>query len=139
TACKKQDSLKFGEVLKKRLMKFSLALKPNKTRLVEFWRFASKHAKQKGRKLETIYFLDFTHYCTRKRKGNFMVGRKTEKTKFKRNVNKIQETLRIIRHWSIKDQTEKINQILRGHYNYYGIAGNPHASLSNNLKLFIDC
>lgn len=53
-----------------------------------------------------------------------MVGRKTEKTRFKRSVNKIQEVLRTIRHWSIKDQVEKINQILRGHYNYYGMAGN---------------
>ncbi|PEC50973.1 group II intron reverse transcriptase/maturase [Bacillus sp. AFS077874] len=120
----RSDALRFGEVLKKRLTKFSLELEPNKTRLVEFGRFASKHAKQKGSKLETIYFLGFTHYCTRNRKGNFMVGRKTEKTRFKRSVNKIQETLRIIRHWSIKDQTEKLNQILRGHYNYYGIAGN---------------
>ncbi|QKE76185.1 hypothetical protein HPK19_24740 (plasmid) [Arthrobacter citreus] len=32
--------------------------------------------------------------------------------------------MRVIRHWSIKDQTEKLNQILRGHYNYYGMAGN---------------
>uniref|UniRef100_UPI0005F031D4 group II intron maturase-specific domain-containing protein n=1 Tax=Neobacillus niacini TaxID=86668 RepID=UPI0005F031D4 len=50
--------------------------------------------------------------------------RKTEKTRFKRSLNKIQEVLRTIRHWPIKDQAEKINQILRGHYNYYGMAGN---------------
>jgi RNA-directed DNA polymerase len=120
----RSDATRFQEVLKKRLRKFSLELEPNKTRLVEFGRFASKHAKQKGRKLETIYFLGFTHYCTRNRKGNFMVGRKTEKTRFKRSVNKIQDVLRTIRHWSIKDQVDKINQILRGHYNYYGMAGN---------------
>jgi group II intron reverse transcriptase/maturase len=120
----RSDATRFQEVLKKRLSKFSLELEPNKTRLVEFGRFASKHAKQKGRKLETIYFLGFTHYCTRNRKGNFMVGRKTEKTRFKRSVNKIQDVLRTIRHWSIKDQVEKINQILRGNYNYYGMAGN---------------
>ena len=53
-----------------------------------------------------------------------MVGRKTEKTRFKRSVNKIQEELRAIRHWPIKDQVKRINQILRGHYNYYGMAGN---------------
>jgi hypothetical protein len=118
----------------KRLRKFSLELEPNKTRLVEFGRFASKHALQKGRKLETIYFLGFTHYCTKNRKGNFMVGRKTEKTRFKRSVNKIQEVLRTIRHWSIKDQVEKINQILRGHYNYYGMAGNLR-SISKIYKI----
>ncbi|HDX9580662.1 TPA: group II intron reverse transcriptase/maturase [Bacillus pseudomycoides] len=120
----RSDAIRFGKALKKRLMKFSLKLEPNKTRLVEFGRFASKNSLQKGRKLETIYFLGFTHYCTKNRKGNFMVGRKTEKTRFKRSVSKIQEVLRTIRHWPIKEQTEKINQILRGHYNYYGMAGN---------------
>jgi RNA-directed DNA polymerase len=120
----RSDAIRFGKVLMKRLKKFSLELEPNKTRLVEFGRFASKHAQRKGKKLETIYFLGFTHYCTRNRKGNFMVGRKTEKTRFKRSVNKIQEELRAIRHWPIKDQVKRINQILRGHYNYYGMAGN---------------
>lgn len=71
-----------------RLREFSLELEPKKTRLVEFGRFASKHAKEKGKKLETIYFLGFTHYCTRNRKGNFMVGRKTEKTRFKQKYKK---------------------------------------------------
>lgn len=118
------DAIRFQRVLEKRLGKFSLELEPNKTRLVEFGRFASKHAKQRGSKVETIYFLGFTHYCTRNRKGNFMMGRKTEKTRFRRSVNKIQETLREIRHWSIEDQVKRINQILRGHYNYYGMAGN---------------
>ncbi|WP_373605052.1 reverse transcriptase domain-containing protein [Bacillus sp. AFS002410] len=83
----RSNAIRFGEVLKKRLMKFSLELELNKT----FGRFDSKHAKQKGRKLETIYFLGFIHYCTRNRKGNFRVGRKTEKTRFRRSVNKIQE------------------------------------------------
>jgi group II intron reverse transcriptase/maturase len=120
----RSDAIRFHEVLKKRLNKFSLELEPNKTRLVEFGRFATIHAKEKDKKLETIYFLGFTHYCTRNRKGNFMVGRKTEKTRLRRSISKIKETLRQIRHWSIKDQADKINQILRGHYAYYGIAGN---------------
>ncbi len=45
----------------------------------EFGRFALRMAKEKGKRLETIYFLGFTHFCTRNRKGNFMVGRKIEK------------------------------------------------------------
>lgn len=118
------DAARFYKVLKKRLRKFSLELELNKTRLVEFGRFATKHAKHKGKRLETIYFLGFTHFCTRNRKGNFMVGRKTEKTRFKRSLIKLKETLRKIRHWSNNDQAQKINQILRGHYNYYGVAGN---------------
>jgi len=120
----KEDATKFQEVLEKRLSKFSLKLEPDKTRLVEFGRFSSRHAKEKGRKMETIYFLGFTHYCTRNRKGNFMVGRITEKSRLRRSIHKITEKMKEIRHWIIKDQIYKINEMLRGHYNYYGMGGN---------------
>jgi group II intron reverse transcriptase/maturase len=120
----RSDAKHFHEVLEKRLGKFSLMLEPNKTRLVEFGRFASKHAKENKTKTETIYFLGFTHFCTRNRQGNFMVGRKTEKARLKRGIAKLQEEMRRIRHWPVVEQAERINQILRGHYNYYGLAGN---------------
>jgi len=120
----RSDAIRFREVLAKRLKRFALELEPNKTRLVEFGRYAAHHAKRRGRKLETIYFLGFTHYCTRNRKGNFMVGRKTEKSRLQRSIGKIQAKLRQIRHWSLAEQVETINQLLRGHYNYYGLAGN---------------
>lgn len=120
----RSDAIRFQEALRKRLGRFSLELEPNKTRLVEFGRFATRHAKERGRKQETIYFLGFTHYCTRNRKGNFMVGRKTEKNRLKRSIAKLQVTMSEIRHWSLKEQAERINQALRGHYAYYGIAGN---------------
>lgn len=118
------DAIKFQEVLENRLAKFTLQLEPSKTRLVEFGRFASIHAKERSRKMETIYFLGFTQYCTRNRKGNFMVGRKTEKSRFKRSLKKITDKMREIRHEPIKEQADKINQMLRGHYNYYGMGGN---------------
>jgi hypothetical protein len=118
------DAEHFFGALEKRLKKFSLQLEPNKTRLVEFSRFADRNAKERNKKLKTIYFLGFTHFCTRNRKGNFMVGRKTEKARLKRSIAKLQEEMRRIRHKPMKDQAEKISQILRGHYNYYGLAGN---------------
>ncbi len=127
------DAKRFHEVLKKRLEKFALTLEPNKTRLVEFGRFATRHAKERGKRLETVYFLGFTHYCTRNRKGNFMVGRKTEKTRLRRSITKMQITLREIRHLPIKEQVRAINSVLRGHYNYYGIAGN----LKSLFKIYI--
>ena len=120
----REDAIKFQKVLSKRLAKFALQIEPNKTRLVEFGRFSSKHAKEKGKKMETIYFLGFTHFCTRNRSGNFMVGRKTEKTRLNRGIKKITDKMREIRHSPIKEQVNKINQILRGHYNYYGMGGN---------------
>ncbi|TFJ89945.1 group II intron reverse transcriptase/maturase [Lentibacillus salicampi] len=118
------DAKRFHDALQRRLGKFELRLEPDKTGLVEFGRFAKKHAKEWGKKLNTIYFLGFTHYCTQNKKGNFMVGRKTEKSRLKRSITKMQETLRYIRHWPIQDQVIKINQKLQGHYNYYGVAGN---------------
>ena len=120
----RSDALRFQDALRERLGKFSLELEPNKTRLVEFGRYAHQHAKERERKLETIYFLGFTHFCTRNRKGNFMVGRKTEKTRFKRSVGKLRRLMREVRHYSLREQAEKINQILRGHYAYYGLGGN---------------
>ncbi len=118
------DAQRFQNALRKRLNKFALALEPNKTRLVEFGRYAERHAKARGKKPETIYFLGFTHYCTRNRKGNFMVGRKTEKTRYRRSVRKLCSLMREIRHYSLEDQVEKINLVLRGHYAYYGLGGN---------------
>ncbi len=118
------DAQRFQEALRKRLNKFALTLEPKKTRLVRFGRFAERHAKAEGKKPETIYFLGFTHYCTRNRKGNFTIGRKTEKTRFRRSVRKLCTLMREIRHYSLKDQAEKINLVLRGHYAYYGLGGN---------------
>ncbi len=120
----RSDALRFQDVLVKRLGRFSLGLEPSKTRLAEFGRFALRHAKARGRKLETIYFLGFTHFCTRSRKGNFMVGRKTEKDRFRRSVQNLRSLMREIRHYSLKEQSERINQVLRGHYAYYGVGGN---------------
>jgi RNA-directed DNA polymerase len=122
------DAIRFQDVLRKRLAKFSLALEPKKTRLTEFGRFAQRHAKERNRKTETIYFLGFTHFCTRNRKGNFMVGRKTEKTRLRRSMEKLRELMRNIRHYKLKEQADKINEVLRGHYAYYGLGGN-HRSL----------
>lgn len=120
----RSDAIAFQNILVERLRKFSLELEPDKTRLVEFGRFACRETKEKGKKLETVYFLGFTHYCTRNRKGNFMVGRKTEKSRFRRSVLNLKALMQDIRHYSLGDQVIEINQVLRGHYAYYGLGGN---------------
>ena len=131
----KSDATRFREVLEKRLGKFSLQIEPDKTRLVEFGRFSSKHAKERGKKMETVYFLGFTHFCTRNQKGNFMVGRKTEKSRLKRSMKKTTDKMREIRHWKIKDQADKINEMLRGHYNHYGMGGNRRSLYRIHYKV----
>lgn len=77
----RSDAERFLNVLPKRLGKFGLSLEPDKTRLVQFGRFAHRQKKRP----ETVYFLGITHYCTGNQKGNFMVGRKTEKMRLRRS------------------------------------------------------
>jgi len=102
-----------------------MTLEPTKTKLVEFGRFAQRHAAKHGRKRpETIYFLGFTLYCTRNLKGNFRIGMRTEKSRLRRSLMSLQDLLRRIRHLSVREQVNALNAALRGHYAYYGIAGN---------------
>jgi RNA-directed DNA polymerase len=122
------DALRFQAVLRQRLERFSLTLEPSKTKLVEFGRFAQQHASKRGRKRpETIYFLGFTLYCSRNLKGNFRVGLRTEKSRLRRSLTRLQELMRRMRHLPLPEQVDNLNQVLRGHYAYYGIAGNFHA------------
>ena len=118
------DAQRFEQVLAKRLAKFALTLEPTKTRLVAFDRFAERDAKRYGKRRETFTFLGLTLYCTRNRRGNFKVGWRTDKSRLRRSLAKFHQLLQIIRHEPLKDQAEQINQVLRGHYAYYGIAGN---------------
>ena len=122
------DALRVQDALCKRLGKFDLTLEPTKTKLVEFGRFAQRHAGKHGRRRpETIYFLGFSLYCTRNQKGNFKVGMRTEKSRLRRSLTSLQDLMRQIRHQTIQDQVENLNNVLRGHYAYYGIAGNIRA------------
>jgi len=124
----RSDALRVQDALCKRLRKFELTLEPTKTKLVEFGRFAQRYASKYGRKRpETIYFLGFTLYCTRNLKGNFKVGMRTEKSRLRRSLISLQELMRQIRHQTIQEQVDNLNTVLRGHYAYYGIAGNIRA------------
>jgi RNA-directed DNA polymerase len=124
------EPLRVQEALEKRLRKFSLTLEPTKTKLVEFGRFAHRHASKRGRKRpETIYFLGFTLYCTRNHKDNFRIAMLTEKSRLRRALMRLQDQMRRMRHLSLQEQANHLNQMLRGHYAYYGIAGNLRALL----------
>ncbi|MBV8056492.1 MAG: hypothetical protein JO071_14755 [Deltaproteobacteria bacterium] len=105
--------------------KFSLNLEPTKTSLVEFGRFAQRQAGKHGRKRpETIYFLGFTLYCTRNLKGNFRIGMRTERSRLQRTLMRLQDVMRRMRHLPVREQVDNLNLLLRGHYAYFGIAGN---------------
>lgn len=121
----REDALRMQNALRNRLGKFGLQLEPSKTKLVEFGRFAERHANKRGRKRpETIYFLGFTFYCARNRSGNFKVGIRTEKLRLRRSMAHLRDLMRRMRHLPIREQWINLNRVLRGHYGYYGIAGN---------------
>ena len=121
----REDALRVQDALCKRLRKFGLTLEPSKTKLAAFGRFAQRHAAKRGRKRpETIYFLGFTLYCTRNLKGNFKVGMRTEKSRFRRSLMALQDLMLRMRHLPVREQVSNLNTLLRGHYAYYGIAGN---------------
>ena len=99
------DALRVQRALCKRLAKFGLELEPSKTKLVEFGRYAERHASKRGRKRpETLYFLGFTIYCTRNRKGNYKVGFRTEKSRLRRSVTHLCDLMRRMRHLPVKEQ-----------------------------------
>jgi RNA-directed DNA polymerase len=101
----REDALRVQNALRKRLGKCGLVLKPNRTKLVEFGRFAQRHASKRGRKRpETIYSLGFTLYCTHNRKGNFKVGLRTEKSRLRRRLSRLRERMRRMRHLPVRER-----------------------------------
>ncbi len=95
----RSDALRVQDALARRLGKFGLTLEPSKTKLVEFGRFAQRHASKRGRKRPvTIYFLGFTLSCTRNRKGGFKLGLRTEKSRLRRSLAHLRDLMRRCRH-----------------------------------------
>ena len=70
------DARRFWDDMRYRFEEFSLSLNPDKTRLIEFGRFAAERRAQRGLgKPETFNFLDFTFICERNSRGQFLVKR----------------------------------------------------------------
>ena len=116
----REDAEKVMEVLPKRFAKYGLTLHPEKTRLVDFGRYAEEHAKRQGKNPATFDFLGFTHICARSRRGKFMVNTKTMKKRLRRGLTGIAEWCREHRHEPADQQQQTLNAKLRGHYQYYG-------------------
>lgn len=117
------DARRVEAVLPKRFGRFGLTLHPDKTRLLRFGRPGWNDRKGPG----SFDFLGFTHLWARSRKGAWVIKQKTAKSRFSRAVKKIAEWCRVARHWPIAEQAKVLRWKLRGHYGYYGIAGNAKA------------
>jgi group II intron reverse transcriptase/maturase len=116
----KEDAEKVMEVLPKRFAKYGLTIHPEKTRLLEFGRYAEENAKRQGKKPATFDFLGFTHVCARSRRGKFTVHVRTMKKRFRRSLKAIAEWCQENRHLPVGEQQKTLNAKLRGHYQYYG-------------------
>jgi hypothetical protein len=127
------EAERFLEEFRERLAKFGLELHADKTRLIEFGRFAAQNRKTRGEgKPETFTFLGFTHYCGKRRSnGAFIVWRETAKKRLVAKLHAVQAELRRQMHAPTSVVGEWLQRVTLGYYQYHAIPGNL-----NRLRLF---
>lgn len=122
------EAEKFKALLKQRLAQFGLGLHPEKTRLIEFGRFAETNRKQRGEgKPETFNFLGFTHICARSRKGNYIVLRRTIRKRLAAKCRKIRSQIMQRMHDPIPEVGRWLRAVVVGYQNYFAVLGNMDA------------
>jgi len=125
----KTDAEQFRLELSKRFAKFQLELHPDKTRLVEFGRFAAEQRWRRGEgKPETFDFLGFTHICAKKRSnGRFTVLRQTIRKRLRAKLNEVKTELRRRMHDAVPELGKWLRSVVGGHVRYYGVPMNGPA------------
>jgi len=119
------DAQRVLGVLAKRLDKYGLQLHPHKTQLVDFrFRAGVGHVDGEAGLATRFNFLGFTHVWGRSRKGQVVVRQLTAKDRFARALTAIDQQCRQMRHWLVREQHQRLSQMLKGHYAYFGITGN---------------
>jgi len=124
----REDAEKFLAGLRERFAKFGLELHPDKTRLIEFGRFAASNRACRGlSKPETFDFLGFTHICATSKSGRFWVKRITISKRMRAKLKVVKDQLRQRMHQPIPEQGRWLAAVVRGHVAYYGVPGNTKA------------
>jgi RNA-directed DNA polymerase len=114
--------------MRKRFEEFSLSLNPEKTRLIEFGRFAAERRARRGLgKPETFNFLGFTFICERNSRGQFLVKRTTRRDRMQATLRRIKEELRRRMHEPIPEQGAWLKQVVRGFFAYHAVPTNGSA------------
>jgi RNA-directed DNA polymerase len=126
------DAQRFLAAFRERLAKFGLELNAEKTRLIEFGRFAARDRKQRGEeKPETFTFLGFTHFCGKRQNGAFIVWRVTAKSRMVAKLRSIKMELRRRMHEPVASVGEWLRSVVLGYYQYHAVPGN-----SSRLNVF---
>jgi RNA-directed DNA polymerase len=134
----KDDAERFHAELRERLRKFSLSLNEEKTRLIEFGRFADTNRRGRGeKKPETFNFLGFTHACSKTRSGKYCVLRTTMAKKKRAKLAALAEEMRRRMHQPIRETGEWLQAVLEGHYQYYGVPRNGRALSAFRYHIFM--
>ena len=122
------DARRFWDDMRKRFEEFSLSLNPDKTRLIEFGRFAAERRAHRGLgKPETFNFLGFTFICERNSRGKFLVKRTTRRDRMRATLRRIKEELRRRMHEPIPEQGAWLKQVVRGFFAYHAVPTNGSA------------
>jgi RNA-directed DNA polymerase len=119
------EAERFLTELRERFAEFGLELHPDKTRLIEFGRFADRDRRGHGRgKPETFDFLGFTHSCTKTRGGKFTVLRQTMRKRWQAKLVDVTAELRRRLHDPVPEQGAYLRSVVMGHFRYYGVPMN---------------
>ena len=124
------DMVRFLTEFRERLGKFGLELNPDKTRRIEFGRFAELNRTQKGEgKPETFDFLGFTHISGKDRNGNFVVKRKTVGKRMRAKLEEIKHELHQRMHDPPAQTGKWLRSVVQGYFNYHAVPGNTDSLL----------
>ena len=122
---------RFLDAMRIRLREFALSLHPEKTRLIEFGRFAAQNRKRRGLgKPETFSFLGFTYICGKTRRGKFLIKRKTRGDRMRAKLQEIKRELRRRMHQPIPEQGRWLKQVIAGYFNYHAVPTNSRALIA---------
>ena len=119
------EAERFLGEFQERLGKFGLEIHPEKTRLIEFGRFAARRRQRRGEgEPETFTFLGFTHYCSVNSADRFVVGRRTAAKRMKAKLQGIQQELRRKMHAPVAETGQWLRRVVEGYYRYHAVPGN---------------
>src|SRR6266404_3024154 len=119
------DARHFRNAMCDRLREFSLSLHPDKTRLIEFGRFAAKNCKKRGlAKPETFTFLGFVLICGTTRNGKFLLRKKSRRDRMRAKLREIKEELRRRMHRPLPETGKWLAQVVSGFQAYHAVPTN---------------